>query len=81
MAEKPDKDDIRWIVAANVKKYRQQLDLKQEKLSKLCGLHISYVGRLERTPGNPELSTLALLADQLGVTVVDLVSPPKRRSR
>jgi len=82
MAEELDKDDIRWIVAANVKKYRDQLELSQEKLSKLCGLHISYVGRLERTPGNPELSTLALLAGKLGVTVVDLVTPPpKRRSR
>jgi len=74
-------DEIRAIVAANVKKYREQAELSQEKLSRLCGLHISYVGRLERTPGNPELSTLALLADQLGVTVVDLVSPAKRRSR
>jgi transcriptional regulator with XRE-family HTH domain len=81
MAEKPCKDDIRRIVAANVKKYRKQAELSQERLSELCGLHIRYVGRLERAPGNPELSTLALLADQLGVTVVDLVSAPKRRRR
>ena len=72
-------DDIRWIVVANVKKYRKRAKLSQETLSKQCGFHKSYVGRLERTPGNPELTTLKLLADKLGVTVAELVAEPKRR--
>lgn len=79
MAEKPNKDDIRWVVVANVQKYRKRVKLSQEKLSLRCGFHESYVGRLERTPGNPELTTLQVLADKLGVTVADLVAEPKRR--
>jgi len=74
-------DDIHAILAANVKKYRQQAGLSQEKLSELCGLHYSYVGRLERNTGNPELSTVTRLAQQLRVTVIDLLSPTTRRSR
>jgi transcriptional regulator with XRE-family HTH domain len=74
-------DDIHEILAENVQKFRKQIGLSQEKLSKLCGLHHSYVGRLERDGGNPELSTMKRLADRLGVTVVDLLTPAKRRSR
>jgi transcriptional regulator with XRE-family HTH domain len=74
-------DEIHAILAANVKKYRKQAGLSQERLSELCGLHYSYVGRLERNAGNPELSTLKRLADQLDVTLTDLLSPATRRSR
>lgn len=74
-------DDLHATLAANVKKYRQQAGLSQEKLSNLCGLHYSYVGRLERSTGNPELSTVKRLAEQLGVTVIDLLSPTKGRNR
>lgn len=79
MAEEPTNDDVQAIFAANIEKYRKRAELSQEKLSLACGLHISYVGRLERTPGNPQLSTMKLLADKLGVTVIDLLSAPKRR--
>lgn len=81
MAVKEINNDVHRILARNVKKYRARLGLSQEKLSKLCGLHHSYVGRLERRYGNPELSTMKRLADQLGVTVVELLSPPARSSR
>lgn len=77
MAEKRTHNDIRWILARNVKKYRQQVGISQEKLSRLCGFHHSYVGRLERTGGNPVLTTMQQLAERLGVTVVDLLSPGK----
>ena len=76
-----DNDDIQAILARNVEKFRKQVGLSQEKLSTLCELHHSYVGRLERNGGNPELSTMKRLADRLGVTVIDLLTPPKRRSR
>lgn len=78
MAEQPTKTDIHRILAKNVKKYRLAAEHSQETLSKLCGFHYSYVGRLERKRGNPELSTMQRLAEQLGVTVADLVSPSKR---
>ena len=74
-------EDIHAILAANVEKYRKKIGLSQEKLSAECGLHKSYVGRLVRTCGNCELSTMKLLADRLGVTVVDLLTPTPRRKR
>lgn len=81
MADRRTKNDLHRILARNVKKYRGVAELSQERLSRLCGLHYSYVGRLERSIGNPGLSTIRRLADQLGVTVVDLLSPTKRSSR
>lgn len=81
MADKRTKNDIQRILAENVKKYRSLAGLSQEKLSRLCGLHYSYVGRLERSSGNPGLDTMKQLADQLGVTVVDLLSPNKRQRK
>ena len=55
MAEQRTKnDDVHANLAANVKKYRKQAKLNQETLSELCGLHPSYVGRLEREGGNPD---------------------------
>jgi transcriptional regulator with XRE-family HTH domain len=82
MAEqRTQNDDIQEILAENVQKFRKQTGLSQEKLSTLCGLHHSYVGRLERDGGNPELSTMKRLAERLGVTVVDLLTPAKRRTR
>ena len=70
--------DIQRILARNVKKFRQRAGLSQETLSRRCGLHYSYVGRVERSTGNPGLTTMKRLADELGVTVVDLLSPNKR---
>ncbi|HKU14891.1 MAG TPA: helix-turn-helix transcriptional regulator [Steroidobacteraceae bacterium] len=71
---------IQGVLARNVKKYRKRTKLSQETLSRRCGLHHSYVGRLERSGGNPELSTIKRLADRLGVTVVDLLTARKRKS-
>ena len=81
MPQRTRHDDIHAILAANVKKYRKRAQLSQERLSELCGLHHSYVGRLERDASNPELSTLVQLADQLQVTVADLLTPTQRRNR
>lgn len=78
MAPKRTHNDIQWILARNVKKFRQRSGLSQEKLSKLCGLHHSYVGRLERSSGNPVLTTMQRLAEVLGVTVIDLLSLDQR---
>ncbi len=82
MAERKDKKDICAIAAENIEKYRTRVGLSQERLSEACGLHESYVGRLERTGGgNPGLRTLQLIADKLGVTVIDLLTPNKRSAR
>lgn len=68
-------DNLHEIVSANVKRLRLKAGLTQQELSRRCGLHHSYVGRLETTaPRNPGLECLRRLAKGLGVTVIELLS-------
>jgi transcriptional regulator with XRE-family HTH domain len=66
------------ILAKNVKKFRSRDELSQEKLSRFAGLNASYVGRLERRRGNPELNSMTRLAVQLGVPLEDLLADDAR---
>lgn len=74
-------DDIHAVLAGNVAFHRKRLGLSQEGLSKLCRLHYSYAGRLERGSENPRLSTIKQIADALEVTVAALLTPPGKKKR
>ncbi len=61
-------------VARNMRALRAELGLSQEALAKLCGLHRTYVGSLERSERNVSLDNVERIAFTLGVDVVDLLS-------
>ena len=63
---------IRDTVAKNIKFYRTQKGLSQEKLSKACGLSIRFISRAENSTQNLTLETLQTIAKALDVTVADL---------
>jgi transcriptional regulator with XRE-family HTH domain len=68
-------DDLPRILAENVRRLRLKAGLKQQELSRRCGLYHGYVGRLETMmPANPGLDSLIRLAKGLGVTVIDLLT-------
>lgn len=66
---------LRAILAENVRACRKELGLSQEKLADRCELHRTYIGSVEREERNVSLSTLEVLAQALGVSVVELLTP------
>lgn len=62
------------IIAKNIKKYRAQLGISQDKLSKLADITFHTITKIESgsTP-NPGIETVMKVAKALGVTVNDLL--------
>ncbi len=61
-------------IAKNIKKYRDKLGVSQDKLSKLAGVTLHTIAKIETnsTP-DPHIETLHKIADALGVSVDDLI--------
>ena len=55
------------IFAVNVKKYRTQQNLSQEKLAELSGLHRTYISSLEREKRNISIDNIEKIAFALNV--------------
>lgn len=71
--------DMRVLVGRNVRRFRQQKGLTQERFSELSGFTQQYISDLERGRRNPTVVTLYELASALGVSHVELVRPPRPR--
>lgn len=61
-------------IARNIRKYRAEKELSQDKLSKLAEVSFNTVAKIEAgdTP-NPTVKTMEKIADALGVTIEDLM--------
>ena len=57
----------------DIKHFRKECGLSQEKLAELANLHRTYVGGVERGERNISLLNLVRLANALEVSVADLV--------
>jgi transcriptional regulator with XRE-family HTH domain len=66
---------MRAILAENVRAFRKNHGLSQEELADHCELHRTYIGSVEREERNVSLSTLEVLAQALGVSVAELLTP------
>jgi transcriptional regulator with XRE-family HTH domain len=62
------------IIAKNIKKYREKKGISQDKLSKLAGITLHTIAKIESgaTP-DPRIETVKKIADALGVSVDDLI--------
>jgi transcriptional regulator with XRE-family HTH domain len=67
--------DMRQLVGRNARRLRLARGLSQERLSELSGLTQQYISDLERGRRNPTVVTLFELAQALGATPTDLISP------
>lgn len=63
---------LREIFGQRVRELRQQSGLSQEAFADKCGFARSYMSRIERGGANPSLDAVQVLADALGVKVVQL---------
>lgn len=58
---------IQEIFACNMRSYRRQANLTQEKLAELCGFHRTYIGGIEQRRINVSLKNIAKIANALNV--------------
>ncbi len=61
-------------IAKNIKKYRAKLGISQDKLSKLAGITLHTITKIESgaTP-DPRIETMAKIAKGIGVSIDDLM--------
>ena len=61
-------------IAKNIKRYRAKLGISQDKLSKLAGITLHTITKIESgaTP-DPRIKTIKKIADALGVGIDDLI--------
>lgn len=62
-------------IADNLKRFRASQGISQEDFADMSGLHRTYIGAIERCEKNISLSTLEVLAETLGITVSELLTP------
>lgn len=67
--------DMRRLVGRNFRRLRLAKGMTQEKVAEVSGFTQQYVSDLERGIRNPTVVTLYELAQALGVSHMDLVTP------
>lgn len=67
-------DEIRNTIALNLRRYRSDRGIAQEKLALIAGVDRTMVSKIERQLTNPSIETLLKLANVLNVRVSDLLS-------
>lgn len=70
-------DFMNSVVAANIKKLREENKLSMEELAKLSGVSKSMIAQIERGEGNPTLSTLWKISNGMKVPFDALTVRPK----
>lgn len=64
---------ILHIFGANVRRYRNNLSISQERLAELANVHRTYVGMIERAEKNITLLNMEKFAKALNVEISDLL--------
>lgn len=72
---KPDKDDLRAVLAYRVRSLRVERGWSQERLALECELDRTYVSAVERSKWNISLSNIERLSKALDVPPWTLLKP------
>lgn len=64
--------DIVKVFGTNLKKYRNELGVSQEKLAEMSGLHRTYISDIERFRRSIALDNIQKIADALGIETYKL---------
>lgn len=59
--------DIVKVFGTNLRKYRNELGVSQEKFAEMCGLHRTYISDIERFQRSIALDNVQKIADALGI--------------
>lgn len=64
--------DIVKVFGANVRRYRNEKGISQEKLASLSGLHRTYISDIERFQRSISLENIQRIADALDIETFKL---------
>lgn len=59
--------DIVKVFGTNLRKYRNELGVSQEKFAEMCGLHRTYISDIERFQRSIALENVQKIADALQI--------------
>ena len=71
-------EDVRAILAGNIKAARKRLNLSQEDLAARAEIDRTYVSGIERQVRNPTITVVAKFAEALETTTANLLTAPPR---
>lgn len=66
-------EQLKFTFGKNIRKYRKGLDLTQEQLSQVTGLHSNYISDVERGIRNVSIVAMEKLANGLEIEVYKLL--------
>ena len=66
------KVDIVKVFGTNLRKYRNELGVSQEKFAEMCGLHSTYISDIESYQRSTALDNVQTIADALGIDTYKL---------
>ena len=72
-----DYEQVRQVLASNIKELRGKRGLSQEALALSADVDRTYVSQIERAVGNPSLLVLCKLGTVLNKDVCDLLVKPQ----
>lgn len=75
MPSKQKTQQLRHILAQNLRKFRAEQSVSQEALADKAGLHRTYVGSVERGERNISIDNVEKLAIALGIKPSSLLEP------
>ena len=64
--------DIKVVFGTNLRKYRMEQGVSQEKFAEKCGLHRTYISDIERFQRSIALENVQKIADALGIDTYKL---------
>lgn len=70
-------EDVRRLLGKRIRALRLEQGLSQEQLGERAGLHRNFVGLVERAERACSITTVAKIADGLGVNVHELFVFPE----
>ncbi|MDQ2085143.1 helix-turn-helix transcriptional regulator [Herbivorax sp. ANBcel31] len=65
-------EDIKKLFSSNVRKYRNQKNISQEKLAEISGLHRTYISAVERAERSISLDNIQKIATALDIKIFKL---------
>jgi putative transcriptional regulator len=69
-----DKKKLQLAIGKRIKTLREERNIPQQDLAAKCNIEKSNLSRLESGGTNPTIYTLQKIADNLNVTLIDIVS-------
>jgi len=64
--------DIIKVFGTNLRKYRNEIGVSQEKFAEMCGLHRTYISDIERFQRSIALENIQKIADALDIDTYKL---------